>query len=649
MKNREIETRIRQAFQKATPDVLDSVLSDCEMQKGTVIPMTKKKNFRWTTVAALAAALALVIGLGFGTYQQNHTVISTVSLDVNPSVELELNRNERVLRATALNEDGEKILGDMDLENSDLDVAVNALIGSMLRHGYLNELANSILVSVNSQDAEKGLWLQAQLSEQVNALLHTDKFDGAVISQTVPEDQTLNDIAREYGISIGKAALIQKMIQQNSRYSFDILSRLSINELNLLSVSGKLHLEGVDSTGAASEKDYIGTEAAKLAAIEHAGVTEEQLWDLEIDLDYDAGKMVYEVEFHTADAEFEYDIDAKSGQVIKAQRDDSNKPQTPVLPDTRITPEEAKAAALSHANISAESLRDFDCELETDDGILIYDISFKTADAEFEYDIDAATGAVISYDREDFRQNPDKPQTPELPDRLSPAEAVEIALNHAGIDRAEITDMECELEENNGSAYFDISFQWGVFDYDYDIDAVSGSILECEKDRDDDVIDNDDPLPPDDSRITADQAKAIAFDHAKVSEAEVADLECELDEDGGKAVYEISFQAGSTEYDYEIDAVTGQILKSEKEHSDDYVTPLPPVDSRITADQAKAIAFDHAKISEAEVADLECELDEDGGKAVYEISFQAGSTEYDYEIDAVTGQILHHEVENDLD
>lgn len=74
MKNKHMENRIQQAFRNATPDILDSVLSDCEKQKETTTPVEKKQrgNKRWVAVAAMAAALALVIGLGFGfsAYQQ---------------------------------------------------------------------------------------------------------------------------------------------------------------------------------------------------------------------------------------------------------------------------------------------------------------------------------------------------------------------------------------------------------------------------------------------------------------------------------------------------------------------------------------------------------------------------------------------------
>ena len=66
-------------------------------------------------------------------------------MDVNPSIELRINNAEKVIAAEALNEDAEIILEDMKLRGVDVDVATNALIGSMVKNGYLSELSNSIL------------------------------------------------------------------------------------------------------------------------------------------------------------------------------------------------------------------------------------------------------------------------------------------------------------------------------------------------------------------------------------------------------------------------------------------------------------------------------------------------------------------------
>lgn len=511
MTDKDMEIKVRQAFEKATPDVLSAVLSKCEKQKGTVIPMTNnKKNVHWRRFAALAAALVLVVGLGFGfsTYQQAHAVASTVSLDVNPSVELRLNRDEKVIEAVARNADGEKILEGMELKNSDLNVAVNALIGSMLRNGYLSEIANSILVSVESDDPQRSALLQAEVTQAVSSLLSSDSFSGAVLSQSVSANDQIKALAEQHQISVGKAQLISRIVAQNTRYVFEDLVGLSINELNLLSVSGGHHVEGVDASGTASEKGYIGAEAAKAAALAHCGLTERDITGLQIDMDLEDGVLIYEVEFDTQQWEYEYDIDAKTGNVLHVDKEDKeykndDPPADPGGSDqpvtqTQITKEDAKQIALEHAAVNANAISDYECELDRDDGKVIYEISFEHGHVEYEYDIDAVTGTIISWEKDCDKDNGHNqnghdhsatqgttPSQPTGSQHISRDEAKAIALGKAAVAADSIRDYECELDMEDGTPVYEISFQSGSREYEFEINAVTGEILHWDVETDD--------------------------------------------------------------------------------------------------------------------------------------------------------------------
>ena len=158
MNNREIEERIKCAVEHSVPDVRQALLSQCNEVEGKVIGMndnTVRKKTGWRKYAAMAAALILLLG-GVGIYRQSSAVDSIIELDVNPSIELSVNKKERVVEAKALNDDAATIMEEMDLKGADLDVAVNALIGSMLKHGYLSELQNSILISVENGLTSRG-------------------------------------------------------------------------------------------------------------------------------------------------------------------------------------------------------------------------------------------------------------------------------------------------------------------------------------------------------------------------------------------------------------------------------------------------------------------------------------------------------------
>ena len=160
MTNEKMEQRLASAVEKTAPNDVNGVLSRCDERKGTVIPMTTKKTAkkRWTTLAAACLALVLLGGGGIF-YQQAHAVASVVSLDANPSIELKVSTSEKVLVCTPLNEDAKAILADMgdgaDLKGAKLDVAVNAIVGSLVRNGYLSGMAAALVISVEDNDTAR--------------------------------------------------------------------------------------------------------------------------------------------------------------------------------------------------------------------------------------------------------------------------------------------------------------------------------------------------------------------------------------------------------------------------------------------------------------------------------------------------------------
>lgn len=212
---KEIENRLSKAVQEQTPDILPQILAARKTERGKVIDMTqalqnqknnnKKKHTIRNLAIGAAAALVLAIG-GFAGYQYQFAVDTAVSIDVNPSIELEVNRQEKVLKANALNEDAKTLLEGMELEGTNLKTAVNAVIGSMVQNGYLTADANSILLTVDNDDEARREALQKELTEGVNNSLEQLSLSGTVFSQSLKGNDELKALAAQYGISEGKAA-----------------------------------------------------------------------------------------------------------------------------------------------------------------------------------------------------------------------------------------------------------------------------------------------------------------------------------------------------------------------------------------------------------------------------------------------------------
>ena len=505
MRNEEINQKISRAFENAAPDVLDTALSECGKQERKVIVLTENRRIQpWVKrLSGIAAAFILLtaVFLGVRFYHDNYKVALTVSLDVNPSIEIQVNQKERVLEVIPHNEDGVAVVGDMDFSGNDLDITVNALIGSMLRNGYLSDIANSILVSVDGTDPTKSTQLQEKLTQEINALLQTDTFSGAVLSQTISADEGLRQLADSYGITVGKAQLVQRIMELSPIYTFEDLAGLSINELNLLLRNQNDENGRVESIGTASDKAYVGTEAAKKAALEHAGLKETDVTLIKAELEWEDGVMIYEVDFWFRGWEYDYEIDARTGEVQKSEKEmdellaSSKKPGTrdddafsssnaPVNGDY-ISEAEAQNAALNHAGASSADALFMKTELDMDDGAAVYEVEFYSAGYEYEYEIDAETGSVRKHDKE--YDDDLVPATPSASaaSYITEEKAKENALAHAGISSGRISEYSADFDQEDGVMVYELEFKSDGYEYNYEINALSGAVIKGEKEIDD--------------------------------------------------------------------------------------------------------------------------------------------------------------------
>ncbi len=148
------------------------------------------------------------------------------------------------------------------------------------------------------------------------------------------------------------------------------------------------------------------------------------------------------------------------------------------------------------------------------------------------------------------------------------------------------------------------------------------------------------------SYIGEEEAKAIALAHAGVGENDVSHMLCKLDYDDGVAEYEVEFWDGATEYDYEINAVNGEIIGYDYD-MESYNANSATTDSSeyIGEEEAKAIALAHAGVGEGDAGYIKCEFDLDDGRAEYDVEWEIGRTEYEYTVSATDGVIYEFDVD----
>ena len=399
MTNEKMEQRLASAVEKTAPDDVGGVLSRCETRKGTVINMPIMKTAKRKWMILVAACLAVVLLAGGGVlYQQANAVASVVSLDVNPSIELKVNSSEKVLVCTPLNDDAKAILADMgegaDLKGAKLDVAVNAIVGSLVRNGYLSSISSAIMISVEDKNADRAQKLQQELASAVDVVLQTGESKASVLTQTVQQNAELDQQARENNISTGKAALVNRVLALNSTLKFEELAAFSVGELKDLIEAGAPAMP-------------IGKDKALDIAVKAFGnTTSAQISYSEVDAELDETPAHYEVEIITQSGEeFEYKIDAYTGVILETKREAADGIETPsgdssfpTLGSTNYA--KVKAIILKYLGISENNIYDMDIKLEVEDGTLVYEVEFKSDHIEYSFKINAATGVVLEYEAE---------------------------------------------------------------------------------------------------------------------------------------------------------------------------------------------------------------------------------------------------------
>ena len=330
--DRMIEEKLNKAITDQTPDRLDSLMTELGIKDEPVHTLrdslVENSEDRFKKVEAkglfktgfgksLSAVAALFI-LAFAVMSIidiQKDAFAVVGLDINPSLEISVNDKDKVVSADALNADGEKILDGMQLKGSDIKVACNAVIGSMLANGYLTDETNSVLVSVRAKDKTKGKDLEKELAEDLNKYFGNIQISPAIIGEYIESDAELEKFADTYGLSMGKAYLIKKIVSENPKKKEEQLVGLTTQELVLLAQEKKVKTDS--SYGNASKSKYIGTAKAKKIALKDAGVSESKARNIKVEFDSENGILVYEVEFDANGIEYDYDINAATGSIVK--------------------------------------------------------------------------------------------------------------------------------------------------------------------------------------------------------------------------------------------------------------------------------------------------------------------------------------------
>lgn len=390
--DQEVEYMLAKAVVQQVPDIYQQA-SSAPITPLTVVDEIVPRQFprqrlRWQRLAAACVLLVLCAGGIFSWLWFSTKAV--VSIDVNPSVALSLNRFEYVIDTQAGNTDGAEVLDDLSLKNLKLSTALDALMGAMSRKGYLDDQAQiSVFVDGSDDDFNRELY-----DEITDDLAHLAPDAVTQVGESATNEQTTEQPAGN------EQTTEQPSAEQTTEQP-------ATDQTTEQPVTGQ-------TTGQTGEQQpqqsaSITEEQAKEIAANHAGVAVADLTFHSVSLEEDDGRRVYDVEFYSGSTEYDYEIDAATGDILSYDNDVENFsiPQQQSAQNAQgaatgsyIGDDAAKAAALQRAGLTEDQVRWEKCELDEDDGRFSYELEFSSGQHEYECEVEAFTGEILNFEQD---------------------------------------------------------------------------------------------------------------------------------------------------------------------------------------------------------------------------------------------------------
>lgn len=251
------------------------------------------------------------------------------------------------------------------------------------------------------------------------------------------------------------------------------------------------------------------TQATEIA-LDHAGVTQEDLLSLSVKLEQEGGRQVFDIQFTTDDREYQYDVTSNSGEIInysyqptgqtsqeepqaeasqsqesqgtssQASQQESSQSQT-----QGITQEEAQAIALNHAGVTLEEATIYKVKADVEDGRSVYDVEFAVGATEYDYEIAQDTGEILSYDADVEGWTPTTGQNEtasQTSGEITIEQAVQLVLER--VPGATAEQVRIEEDYDDGRRTYEGEVYYNQAEYEFEITS-NGNFIEWSVDYND--------------------------------------------------------------------------------------------------------------------------------------------------------------------
>ncbi len=210
--------------------------------------------------------------------------------------------------------------------------------------------------------------------------------------------------------------------------------------------------------------------------------------------------------------------------------------------------------------------------------------------------------------------------------------ATNIALDYANVNKKDTSNIKVEID----NSIYEIEFNDKNYKYEIEVDSKTGNVIKYEKD-----IISKSPISNNNTAISEEEAKKIATDYLNINVEDVSFTKNKLDYDDGNLIYELEFYYNGNEYEFDIDAYNKEIINVSIDNNN-YDTNTS--NNYIGLEKAKEEVKNHYK--KDNIFFIKAEFDFDNKTPIYELEFYDNNKKYEYEVNAISGNIIKYEISN---
>lgn len=356
LSNKQLNDLLESAFENAAPDKAEEIVSAAQKKNTAITVSIVQEDYKskyMKRAALIAAGLVIVIGLVVTLMLvHNNTPYATISIESDRCIEISLNSDYRPVSLSGPDNMSIRMAQRIS-KGASLEETVDNILDEMRGNGSLSENSNTVLITSDApEDAEK---LLSRSFDAVRDSFDEDGFDGAILSTIASDDETVTRMAHRHRISVGKAEMVSDISHKIKNLRTELLCRLSVNDLNLLSLFRSVVYDDIGVYG--ESRGCIAPNAAIRYVCSEAGVDDA---NAVITMGVDEYGLIYSITVHGKDRVYIYRLDADSGEILTvsqgedlqaAQMADRNTPSPKPSSDKKTTATEPTEQSTSPQNI----------------------------------------------------------------------------------------------------------------------------------------------------------------------------------------------------------------------------------------------------------------------------------------------------------